>query len=361
MASLNETGSENDLKEHWGIRNVIKINRKSPPSGFKKYLYHLGNLVMKPHIPLTFIPYFESNVVTAAMKAVKGDRYDYILLDGLHLGALFLKKKLPVHSKIIYRAHNIESDLWKRSYEENNNLILKLLFLYQSRLVSKIESSIIQQAALVAPIAEEDKNYIKKIHPDSVVELVPLGLNFSNALASPEAGEIQFLFIGKLDWAPNQDGLKWLLDEVWPQVIKRRPEAKLKIVGSGNGSWLNDYKHLPGVIIRGFVKNIEDAYRDCHFTVVPVFYGSGTRIKVIESFVMNRRLISTSMGVQGAHLRVADYERAETKEEWINLLSSITYNDETETKALASREYMSSHFCEHKIGQKFYKWLTTVS
>ncbi len=154
--------------------------------------------------------------------------------------------------------------------------------------------------------------------------------------------------------------LEWLLKEVWPTVVANRPSAVIKIVGTGNREWLKNYEHLKGVQIIGFVDSILDAYRDCHFTVVPIFYGSGTRIKVIESFAIGRRLISTKMGVQGAGLDENDYNRAETKDEWIKTLSTVKLDASEQLKMDQSRSKVAAMFGEKEIGEKFYNWMQTL-
>jgi glycosyltransferase involved in cell wall biosynthesis len=361
LAPSNEIGDHAELKKHWDIRDVFTIHRTSAPKDFKKIWYYFRNFIQKPLVPLTFAPFFDHSVIHQTMEYSRMDNYDFILLDGLHLGALFLNKELPKGAKLLYRAHNIEVDLWKKAYQEKNNLLLKLLLLYQSKLVGNVESRIIKKVSFVAPIAQEDHSIIKQQHPGIHSQFIPLGLNFKRTLPHSERQPIQFLFIGKLDWAPNKDGLLWLLKEVWPKVIENRPEAVLKIVGSGDGRWLESFRHMSGINIVGFVEDIRDAYKDCHFTVVPLTYGSGTRIKVIESFVMNRRLISTKMGVQGANLREIDFEHAESKEEWIDKLSTIKFDQDISDKVEESRKYMAAQFCEENIGKRFYEWLSTVS
>jgi hypothetical protein len=135
----------------------------------------------------------------------------------------------------------------------------------------------------------------------------------------------------------------------------------LKIVGSGNKDWLKNYQQLKGVDIVGFVDSIRDAYQDCHFTIVPISYGSGTRIKVLESFALGRRLISTKMGVQGADLETDDYVNAESKEEWIKTLSTIRFDDGQQDQLEKSRKVVASKFGEKSVGSKFYQWLKSIS
>ena len=118
---------------------------------------------------------------------------------------------------------------------------------------------------------------------------------------------------------------------------------------------------MPGIEFKGFVPSLADAYQDCHFTIVPISYGSGTRIKVIESFAMGRKLISTKMGVQGAELEAADFIQAETTQDWIKTLSDIELSPAQISQLATSREKMAQKFCEKEIGKQFYDWLKTIS
>jgi glycosyltransferase involved in cell wall biosynthesis len=258
------------------------------------------------------------------------------------------------------RAHNIETDLWERAAEEKNNPLLRWVLNWQKNCVAKIEQTIAGSVAGIAAISEEDGESFKQIAPKTPLKVIPLGLNFARPLSLPELSGINFLFIGRLDWAPNRDGLEWILRDVWPQVYARRPKAQLQIVGSGDRSWLASYAQLPGVELMGFVKDIRDAYEKCHFTITPLTYGSGTRIKVVEAFAMNRALISTRMGVQGAYLDESDYIAADTTEEWINILSTVEWNENTAKRLKNARQKISGILDESQIGRSFYDWLKTL-
>ena len=364
LSQMHEKTDPDFMKKTWKVRNVTVIPRKLPESGMAKKLYFLKQLILSPFTPLTFSSFSESDLQQKVYKYIENKNYDVVVLDALHLGAVLMKRghfQAPgKKTKFVLRAHNIEVDLWRKAYKEKKFPLLKLILYFQSLLVEKFEKAIMDNCQGVAAISQEDLLEIQKIsHTKS--ELVPLGLNFENPLVACREGTIRFLFIGRLDWPPNSDGLEWLLKEVWPTIILSRPEAVLKIVGSGNRDWLKKYQHLKGLEIVGFVDSIRDAYQDCHFTIVPIFYGSGTRIKVIESFALGRRLISTKMGVQGADLSSSDYVNAETKEEWISTLSSISLDIVQQNQLNESRQLVASKFGEKSIGEKFYNWLRTVS
>jgi glycosyltransferase involved in cell wall biosynthesis len=362
LSSASEKTDIPFMKKSWNVGEVTVLPRQIPDGGLAKKLYFLVNLLIRPFVPLTFSSFVGRKMEEEVQKIINDGDYDFVLLDGLHLGAPLIKitKKINPRTKIIYRAHNIETDLWKRSYEEKKNPILKGILYFQSLLVDKFERRIIEQSSGIAAIAQEDLDELIKIKPNSKIELIPLGLNFRQILPHCSDELTKFLFIGRLDWPPNRDGLEWLLKEVWPSVIQNRPDAVLKIVGSGNKDWLKAYQHLKGVQVVGFVDTLRDAYRDCHFTLVPIFYGSGTRIKVLESFAVGRKLISTKMGVQGAGLTNDDYLHAENKEEWIKILSTIKMNQTEQARLETSISRISSIYGEEQIGRRFYEWLKTL-
>ncbi len=360
LSNQNEVTNPTQLKNHWNVNDVKVYPRDVPELIWSKRLYYVKQLLTKPLTPLTFSSFAQNHIVKAVKAATSSKDYDFIFLDGLHLAVPFFPFKKNKNTKIIYRAHNIESDLWKKAAKEKKNPILKMILYYQYLLILNFERTLYRQVDGVAPISQEDFFEISQYKKKNV-ELIPLGLNFSSPLPRPELPEIKFLFIGRLDWPPNRDGLEWVLREIWPMVIKNRPQACLKIVGSGNKEWLRSYSHLEGIEVVGFVKELKDAYRDCHFTIVPVFYGSGTRIKVLESFAMGRKLISTKMGVQGANLTTDDYILANSKEEWVSVLSNINLNSEMEKTLSQSITKVSQEFCEKQVGHKFVQWLKELA
>lgn len=108
------------------------------------------------------------------------------------------------------------------------------------------------------------------------------------------------LFIGDLQFPPNRDGLDRFLATVWPAVKRAVPEATLTIVGRG----LTDERRLrwaavPGVNVVGFAPDVVDCYRRCAFSVVPVYTGGGTKIKILESLAFGRTVATTDHALRG--------------------------------------------------------------
>lgn len=110
----------------------------------------------------------------------------------------------------------------------------------------------------------------------------------------------RLLIVGWLDYTPNKTGTLFFAKEIFPRIKAKLPEAELRIVGkSKDKDLLNQLNSLEGVVALGYVEDIINEYVNCRAVVVPVFSGSGTSVKFVEGMIMNRPLLSTSMGARG--------------------------------------------------------------
>jgi glycosyltransferase involved in cell wall biosynthesis len=119
------------------------------------------------------------------------------------------------------------------------------------------------------------------------------------------------LFQGSLGYPPNIDGAKWLAVAVAPRIRATVPAAEVRLVGrpATNVARL----HQPGVLtVVGEVPSMEEELARASVAVVPVRYGGGTRVKILESFAHRVPVVSTTLGAEGldvedgVHLLLAD-------------------------------------------------------
>ena len=118
---------------------------------------------------------------------------------------------------------------------------------------------------------------------------------------------LRLLFVGSGDYAPYERGLAWMVEEVLPLVRSQVP-VQFDVVGAPPA------RPIPaeGVRYIGRVPTVEPYYDAAHVVVVPVFEGSGTRLKIVEAAAFGRPVVSTRLGAEGlpltagAHFRQAD-------------------------------------------------------
>ena len=84
-----------------------------------------------------------------------------------------------------------------------------------------------------------------------------------------------------------------------PQLIKKKPDLKLVLTGGGFE------KNYPWVINKGVVSK-KELYNLVFFSqclCVPLSFGTGTRIKIIEALCLGAIVISSKKGIEGIQLK----------------------------------------------------------
>jgi glycosyltransferase involved in cell wall biosynthesis len=119
------------------------------------------------------------------------------------------------------------------------------------------------------------------------------------------------LFQGNLCYPPNIDAVQWLAKEIAPLIRAAVPAAEVRLVGRPGKNVTQ--LHRPGVLtVVGEVPSMEGELARAAVAVVPIRYGSGTRIKILESFAHRVPVVSTTLGAEGldvedgVHLLLAD-------------------------------------------------------
>ena len=98
----------------------------------------------------------------------------------------------------------------------------------------------------------------------------------------------------------NRDGLLHFIASCWPLISARVPAAELRIVGSGG--WESERESMEatqGVKVVGAVADLAPEYARAAFCVVPIFEGSGTKIKVLEALMYGRAVVATEHSAYG--------------------------------------------------------------
>lgn len=120
---------------------------------------------------------------------------------------------------------------------------------------------------------------------------------------------VKALFIGDLNFYPNFYGLEHFITSIWPVIAGSCKNLSLKIVG-GNlpEQYRQAWSGIPRIELCGFVEDIDRAYGDTHFSIVPVFRGSGTHIKIMESLIRGRTLVISRFAHRGYEHSLLDGE-----------------------------------------------------
>jgi glycosyltransferase involved in cell wall biosynthesis len=187
----------------------------------------------------------------------------------------------------------------------------------EARLMRAYEESVWRRVARVVAMSEDDAARVRPI--TDCVTVVPNGVDvahYADCAREPRASKT-LLFIGWFRHDPNVDAMRWFLESIYGLIVRRHPDARLRIVGA----------HAPRAIARpaarwssvdlvGYVEDVRPLLADSMVSVVPLRVGGGTRLKILESMAAGTPVVSTSVGCEGLaaepgrHLLVGDTPEA---------------------------------------------------
>lgn len=110
-----------------------------------------------------------------------------------------------------------------------------------------------------------------------------------------------FAFLGLLSLPHNDDGLRAFLGDVWPRVLAAQPDARLRVIGKDVRPGLAEAvaRHGDSVTLEGFVPDLGDILSGVAAMVNPLRFGSGVKLKIIESLGRGVPIVSTTVGSDG--------------------------------------------------------------
>ena len=213
----------------------------------------------------------------------------------------------------VIMAHNIESQIWRRRARHNRRTAVRFFFDLQARKMEAFERRAIQRASVTAAVSELDARQIA-LWGAPCVWLVENGVDTHFFVPARETtGCQELLFLGALDWFPNQDALEYLSGRILPMVQQCYGQAKLLVVGRKPSEALRRrLAGLAGVELVGEVPDVRPYLARAAVVLVPLRIGGGSRIKILEALAMGKAVVSTSVGAEGlavkdgVHLLFAD-------------------------------------------------------
>lgn len=230
---------------------------------------------------------------------LRNEKFDIIQLETLYISPYIEIIREYSDAKIVLRAHNIEHIIWKKISDSCRNPLKKLYLRHLTNTLKYYEMSVMNKYDGIATISSIDSDFFRNSGCKIPVTTIAFGIDLSNlADVSGESEFPGFFHIGSMNWIPNQDGIKWFLDKVWGKIHSHHPELKLYLAGRNMPGWLLNSRY-PNVEIVGEVDNAHEFINSKSIMIVPLFSGSGIRIKIIEGMALGKTIISTKIGADG--------------------------------------------------------------
>jgi glycosyltransferase involved in cell wall biosynthesis len=195
----------------------------------------------------------------------------------------------------VYGSHNVEAQILKHG-SKSGGPARRLFYRAEAQKVGKEESRAWRSMDLTLAVSPVDAEAMIEGGARRV-EICPNGAPAVERLAVEPRGDgepLRLLFVGSGSYLPYERGLAWFVREVLPRIQASVPVV-LDVVGNPPANPVE----ADGVRFVGRVPSVEPYYAAAHGFIVPVFEGSGTRLKILEAMAYGRPVISTRIGAEG--------------------------------------------------------------
>ena len=249
---------------------------------------------------------FESKII----ELLQSEKFDVIQVEGTFVGP-YIHTIRKYHTGVIaLRMHNVEYEIWERLASNERNPFKKYYQRILAKQLKKYEASLLPMVDITATVTDDDGQKFKALHPTGEYCTIPAGIDLDVWKYTPSDSFKRFYHIGSMEWHANAEAVNWYMDKVHSLICLEDNEYGLHLAGKGIKT--PSFASHAQLSIHA---NVPDAYAfvaQNDVCVVPLWSGSGIRLKILEALAAGKLVISTTIGAQGIqytdgeHLVIAD-------------------------------------------------------
>lgn len=201
------------------------------------------------------------------------------------------------------------------------------------------EAKAMQRSPHIFALNSTEGIYFSKLSPKSIVYDI---YSIYEYKSTPIVGNKNILFLSGSN-IYNRNGLSWFLNDIFPAITERFPEAKL-IIGGGICQYLNHLHNNDRIEIQGFVNDPERFYGQGDIVINPTYQGTGLKIKTFEAISYDKIVLAHPHSAEGIYDPTqAPIFTSTDVEAWASYLNEL-WNDNKKIPALknANMLYMEN-------------------
>ena len=226
--------------------------------------------------------------------------FDLVHYEMFHIAQFHTETDLPG----VLSQQNVDSAIWRRLCSETANPLYKFAYWTQQLAFQRYERVLSPKFDAVTCTSDIDAAVFQQHCTENAIEIIPNGVDITHYRPDfTTEAPAHLIYIGSMDWYPNEDAVAFFADEVLPRIQERVPDVAFSIVGGNPSARVQKLAERDGIIVTGRVPEIKPYFAEATVFVVPLRIGSGTRLKILEALAMGKAIVSTTVGAEGLDLK----------------------------------------------------------
>ena len=297
-------------------------------------------------LPFQVNYYYSRKMKKAIIGMVVKNSYDII--------HVFWVRMLPyvrnISSRNVLLDHNdsLSLNMQRRAVKESN-LFKKAVFYLEYFNMKRFERLRIKDYHRSIVTSEIDS---QKLVDKPVV--VPMGVDTTYFKPEAKNKDIDLVFTGNMNYFPNVDAVIYFIKNIFPGLLKVRPDIKFYIVGTNPVGTIRALSNNKNVFVTGFVPDVREYLNRSKIFVASLRSGSGIQNKILEAMACRLPVVSTSIGNAG--IKAENNEQiliADTDIEFIGaILKLMTNEDDRIRLGNSARSFVEKGFCWENTVEK---------
>jgi glycosyltransferase involved in cell wall biosynthesis len=313
-------------------------------------------------VPRYFIAHHSSEMAYMVGNWVKEESYDAVI--AVTLGAAPYVVGLDIPVKWLDQ-HNVESEVIRRRWKSEKSAFGRFRYALTWLKARRFERLVSSSFDVISVVSQNERELMCEILGDSYrdrVVVIPNGVE--SALLGYKQIKKQsrvLVYSGSLTYFPNYDAALRLCKRVLPKIHQWCSDVRVVITGRTDGVDTQSLKGIPGVCLTGYVEDVRPIVASASVLVVPLRYGGGTKLKVLEAMALGTPVVSTSVGAEGLDVQNGTHILiGESDEELAKLVVALLSDDELYARIVRNaQELVNQRYCWSKIASDFESLLRT--
>lgn len=312
--------------------------------------FGLKNLLLS-NLPLNVDKDFDSRLRMTAEALLQKTGFDLVVCDFVQMA----RNAIGLNAPSVLFQHNVESEIFRRLADQAS-WPMSIYLRMQARRMEHFEARACKWFSRVVAVSRRDQELFESKYGLSNVRAIDTSVDleyFSNR--NPSSDSSRVIFQGSLDWPPNQQGVVRFANRIWPIVRQRVPSAEFIVVGRNPSREVLRLSEIEGTRMIGTVPDVRPHLHSASVSIVPLYSGGGTRLKIFESMASQIPVVSTSLGAEGLDVRPCEHLCiADSDSKFAEAVIQLLLN-RSAARAMAERakEYVAKRFGTEAVARQF--------
>ena len=334
-----------------GIRLETIPWKETPRTSIRFYGDLAANLYSR--FPFNVNKDYDPRLRRRAAELLAAQRHDLLICDFVQMARNAVGLDVP--RKILFE-HNVEAQVFQRHAATDRGVTRRLYMRLQWHKMRRFEAEAGRQFDAVIAVSQQDRETFEREYGWQHVEVIDTAVDLDYFRPNGKREEPdRVVFVGSMDWLPNQGGVQHFVESVWPKIHKKRPRSTFQIVGRNPPSTVTRLAETPGVEILGTVPDIRPYLAEAAVVVVPLLVGGGTRLKIFEAMAMKKAVVSTSLGAEGLDIQSGEHVMlADTPDEFADAVTGLLEDSELRMRLGAdARRLVVDNYSSETVARQF--------